>query len=66
MNHSQPGDRWLPFGAIEVDTGFFTEEQHKTPSSCQATLSIGANYLSIISENVKKKMPSGSKDFLSF
>lgn len=38
-----------------MDTGLFIEDWHKVPSSCQARLSVEANYVSIISENVKKK-----------
>lgn len=48
MNHSYPGAELIHFGAIEVDTGFFIEAQHKIPSNCQTRFSKEANYLSII------------------
>lgn len=64
MNHSYPRVELIHFRAIEVDPGLFIEDQHKIPSCRQARLSKEANYLSIISEYVKRNaQPSGSRDF---
>lgn len=56
----------MHFGATEVDTGLFIEDQHKIPSSCQARLSKEANYLSIISECVKRNANQVAAEIVEF
>lgn len=66
MNHSYPGVELIHFGATEVDTGLFIEDQHKIPSSCQARLRKEANYLSIISECVKRNANRVAAEIFEF
>lgn len=66
MNHSYPGVEQIHFGAIEVDRGLFIEDQHKIPSSCQARLSKETNYLSIISECVKRNASHVAAEIFEF
>lgn len=66
MNHSYPGVELIHFGATEVDTGLFIEDQHEIPSSCQARLRKEANYLSIISERVKRNANQVAAEVFEF
>lgn len=66
MNHSYPGVELIHFGATEVDTGLFIEDQHKIPFSCQARWSKEANYLSIISECVKRNANQVAAEIFEF